>query len=88
MKRKRDVKRTHQATTNPHNNQIKRRKHNLPPRRKIKSPIHIQPENATQTVREPTSEQGHDQTKEIIEDGDGFGDNPCHDPEDESDTDP
>lgn len=50
--------------------------------------VEEEPEDAAKAVREPGGEEGGDETEQVVEDGNGFGDDPSDDPEDGDDGDP
>ena len=74
----------------PHQKQphINAREDHLPPRLRIPSPIQKQPKDAAEPVREPARKERRDETEEVVEDGDGFRDDPGHGPEHQDDERP
>lgn len=50
--------------------------------------VQVQPVDTTETVAEPAGEKGADQTVQVAEDGDGFGDDPGDDPARDAETQP
>ena len=87
-RRRREWRKTHNSSTNAENHDIQSRQEHLPPTLPIAPLIQEQPERAAQAVREPAGKQRADQTQQIVEDGDGLGDDPGHRPEHGDDADP
>jgi hypothetical protein len=85
----RDVKTkpTH-ATTDQHNAHVESGEEDLARRGEPVAPVHVQPVDTGETVTEPGSEQGANQTQQVAEDGDSVGDNPGNDPAGETDENP
>ena len=74
----------------PHQKQahINAREHHLPPRLPIPAPIQKEPKDPAEPVREPARKQRRDETEQVVEDGDGFRDDPGDGPEDQDDERP
>lgn len=87
-KERKEENRTHNHR--PHTNQphIQRRQPHLPPPLRIPSPIHKQPKHATKAVGKPARKEGTDQAQQIVEAGDGLGNNPGECPQSEHDERP
>lgn len=67
---------------------IEDRQENLLWAREPLSVIEEQPEDTAKAVREPGGEECGDQAKQVVEDGDRFGDDPGDDPEYRDNGDP
>lgn len=50
--------------------------------------VHPKPEDSRKAIREPTGEQGADESQQIVEDGDGLGNDHGDGPGCKSDTEP
>ena len=74
--------------TNPEDGDVENRQGHLLPVRSVVAPVQVQPEIAAHAISEPGSEQGRDQTKQGIEVGSAFSNDPCDDPECQSNTSP
>lgn len=81
-------KRTHDRGPDAENHDIQPGQEHLAPALAIPPFIQEQPERAAQAVREPAGEQGADQAQQVVEDGDGLGDDPGDRPEHADDDDP
>lgn len=81
---------THSAKhgTNDESKEIQECKADLLPVGEPHTLVHVEPENAGQTVGEPACEEGCDETEQVAEDRDRLGDDPSYNPEDASDGDP
>lgn len=73
---------------NPENGDVENCQTHLLPVRSVVAPVQVQPEIAAHAISEPGSEQRRNQTKQGIEVGDAFSNNPCNDPECQSNTGP
>jgi hypothetical protein len=74
--------------TNDESKEIQECKADLLPVGEPHTLVHVEPENAGQTVGEPACEEGCDETEQVAEDRDRLGDDPSYNPEDASDGDP
>jgi hypothetical protein len=73
---------------NPEDGNVENSQAYLLPVRSVIAPVQVQPEISTQAIGEPGSEQRRDQTKQGIEVGDAFSDDPRDDPECQSNAGP
>jgi hypothetical protein len=60
----------------------------LSPVLSVVSPVEIEPEKSAQPVREPGCEQGRYESEQVVEVGDGLGDNPSNKPQSPRDGSP
>ena len=79
---------THDGGPNAENHEIQPRQEHLPATLPIPPFVQEEPECAAQAVGEPAGEQGTNQTQQIVEDGDGLGDDPGDGPEHADDDEP
>lgn len=77
-----------QRQTEQGNGDVQNGQGDLAGRGKPLAPVQVQPVDTAETVAEPTGEEGADQTVQVAEDGDGFGDDPGDNPAGDAETEP
>ena len=79
---------THHDTPKTETPHIHPGQKHLPLRAPVPPVVHVQPKRPAEPVREPAGEQSAHERQQVVEDGDGFGDDPRQDPERQHDDGP